>query len=448
MAENELILQPNTSPNEILQSEGAIAELELFAQEFLGINEELDNPTEVEAVIGELQANNFNNLVDLSRGELPTEGDDEILGTEGDDLIEALGGNDFVVGDPGRNSIGNDTIDGGSGDDNLVGKGGNDSLIGGDGDDDLFGDANPNVNPDDGAFGNDTLIGGNGKDFLNGGIGNDVLNGGGQNDDLYGGNGNDTLKGRGGNDNLYGGQDDDRLVGNFGNDRLFGEEGNDFLDGGLGNDLLYGDRFDQIVGGPAADTIIGGAGNDELVGGVGSDLLRGGEGDDRLLGVDDIISSNTDFGRSTIDTLEGGSGSDKFFLGIEEENIIFYDSGIPGNEGTRDYALITDFELGIDELKTAGSRDDYSVDFTSGDLPDGFAIFHEPVEDDRELIAILQLDNSSLLSNNAGSTTTVSGNAGIAEVNLGINNPSITGQGELLEFPSIALEDLENQLFS
>ena len=251
------------------------------------------------------------------------------------------------------NEESSNVIDGTDEDDSLIGSDKNDVLVGYDG--------------------NDTLEGLDGEDELDGGMGDDSIEGGQQNDSLYGRDGEDTLRGSGGEDELFGGDGNDELKGSSGDDRAFGEAGNDILFGGSDNDELFGDDDD-----------------DTLFGGIGSDSLDGGSGNDRLLGV----NSDTDelFGRSTIDVLTGGSGSNTFVLG-EGENDVFYDSGIPDNLGTSDYALITDFQLEQDSLELAGSRSDYSFGLTFDDLPTGLAVYHQPGSGDRELIAVLQSDN-------------------------------------------------------
>ncbi len=58
--------------------------------------------------------------------DIPTAGDDVLLGTAGDDTIDALAGNDTLDG-----FTGNDTLIGGSGSDTLTGGTGNDTLDGG-----------------------------------------------------------------------------------------------------------------------------------------------------------------------------------------------------------------------------------------------------------------------------------------------------------------------------
>lgn len=384
MNENELIIN-NASVEAILESDASTEAIEELNREVLGKDEEVNTSAKVEEAIKQLQ---IANLVNLEEGDRPTEGKDQIIGTEEGDSIQALGGDDIVIGDLGRNSLGDDTIDGGSGDDLLIGKGGNDFLDGSSGDDQLFGDVNPSTNPNDGAFGNDTLIGGDGKDKLDGGIGNDSIDGGQQNDNLYGGDGKDDLRGSGGEDRLFGGMGDDILKGSSGDDSNYGEEGNDTVYGGSSNDLLYGDSADRVVGtsseDSATDNIFGDEGNDTLIGGVGSDALNGGDDNDRLLGVDP--NAQEDFGRSTIDTLTGGSDADTFVLAEDE---VFYNSGIDGNVGTNDLALITDYKIGQDIIELSGSLEDYSFGSSPVDSS-GLGIFLGQEESGNELIAVLE----------------------------------------------------------
>lgn len=147
------------------------------------------------------------------------------------------------------------------------------------------------------------------------------------------------------------------------------------------------DRFGDTVGGVdnTEDSLFGDGGNDELRGGVGSDDLDGGDDNDTLMGVDP--SAQVDYGRSTIDTLTGGNGSDTFVLA---ENEVFYNSGIPDNVGIEDYALITDYEIDEDTLELNGSLEDYSFGASPEDVPSGLGIFSEQEESGNELIAVLQ----------------------------------------------------------
>ncbi len=95
--------------------------------------------------------------VDIGAGQLPTDGNDVILGTEEDDRINA-----------------------GAGDDIVCGLGGDDSIFGG--------------------TGNDSIVGGKGRDILTGSLGDDFLRGGRGRDLLVAGPGADTLLGGGGKD--------------------------------------------------------------------------------------------------------------------------------------------------------------------------------------------------------------------------------------------------------
>ena len=105
--------------------------------------------------------------VNLALGQIPTTGDDVILGTPDDDVIGALAGNDVICSR--------------GGDDRVTGGAGNDLAYGGTGDDIV-----------DGNGGNDILMGRLGEDTLSGGAGDDTLNGGQDNDACAGNGGTDT----------------------------------------------------------------------------------------------------------------------------------------------------------------------------------------------------------------------------------------------------------------
>lgn len=167
-----------------------------------------------------LFCNDLEVTVDMTKGEVPTSGDDVIRGTAGNDTINALGGNDTICA-----LQGDDTINAGDGFDKVFAGLGNDIVNGG--------------------VGNDLLIGGGGVDTISGGNGNDRIQGGDGNDILQGGNGLDRLAGGNGNDTIRGGKFADELLGNLGRDDLFGNEGDDVLRGGA-----WIDTFD---GGPGSD---------------------------------------------------------------------------------------------------------------------------------------------------------------------------------------------------
>lgn len=272
--------------------------------------------------------------VDLANGDLPTAGDDVILGTSGpdnilalggddticslggNDVINAGGGDDWIDGGTGsddiqgsagadtifggaghdliRGGVGNDEIEGEEGDDTLLGQGGNDTLDGGSGIDDIKGGS-----------GNDTIYTGSGATvgsgvFVSGGGGNDTIHGGPDADDLRGTAGLDTINGEGGNDVITGGNARDTIDGGDGNDTISGQGSPDIIDGGAGADTINGGDGDDVVSaGGGADTINGGAGNDILMGDGGSDIVRGGLDDDELSG-----------GGSAGDVCDGQSGTD------------------------------------------------------------------------------------------------------------------------------------------
>jgi len=170
----------------------------------------------IRAAAGErIMCNGVEVTVDLSKGDVPTEGSDVIRGTPGPDVINSLGGNDRIC-----SLGGNDTINSGGGFDKVFGGQGADTITGG--------------------AGNDKLVGGAGKDRIWGGNGNDRIQGGDGADMLWGENGLDRVAGGNGNDTLRGGKFADELLGGLGRDALFGNEGADVLKGGAWIDTFDG----------------------------------------------------------------------------------------------------------------------------------------------------------------------------------------------------------------
>ena len=226
--------------------------------------------------------------VDIGAGDVPTSGDDVILGTNGPDTIRSGGGNDTICGQGG-----DDIITAGAGDDTVFGGNGADTINGQNGIDTLHGDA--------------------GIDLINGGLDNDVINGGDGDDDLRGQGGDDTLDGGNGDDDLRGQGGDDTLDGGDGIDQIFGGSGADTIDTGDGGNagtaqVVRGQSgADTIFGSPQDDVLSGSAGQDEIHGGNGNDILNGGNAADDLFGGggDDQL-----FGGPDRDTLDGGSGTD------------------------------------------------------------------------------------------------------------------------------------------
>lgn len=132
-------------------------------------------------------------------------------------------------------------------------------------------------------------------------------------------------------DRLFGDNDRNFLFGGDGDDLLSGRRGNDDLQGGDGNDVLKGGRGrDILAGGNGDDSLSGGRGWDDLSGGAGADVLNGWRGND---------------------TKTGGGGADVFV----------FNARVGGHD------TITDFEIGIDELKITNLSDGLISYAQSGD---------------------------------------------------------------------------------
>ena len=236
--------------------------------------------------------NGLNVTVDIGAGDVPTSGDDVILGTSGADFIDAGAGDDTICAMGGADTIlaggGADYVDGGNGADHIFGEGGNDIIFGGSGadeidggggDDEIFGEA-----------GGDVLVGRTGEDILDGGAGVDSISGGPQADTIFTGSGATVgtglfVTGGGAADTIFGGPDADDLRGAAGADTIRGEGGDDVITGGIGQDELFGGNGDDTIRGQGnRDDLFGEAGDDDLTGGAGDDDLDGGSGIDSCAG--------------------------------------------------------------------------------------------------------------------------------------------------------------------
>jgi len=180
-------------------------------------------PAPVPAPVPVPQCGGLDVTVNLNLGELPTAGNDVILGTPGDDRIVA-----------------------GDGFDVICGEGGDDTIIAGDGQDVVFGGTGNDII--EAGQGKDIVYGQGGDDFIAGGKGKDTLIGGAGDDEIRGNEGTDTIEGGAGDDNLRGGQKADVINGNAGNDTLVGGTRPDILDGGAG--------VDSYIGGGGLDTCV------------------------------------------------------------------------------------------------------------------------------------------------------------------------------------------------
>ena len=85
----------------------------------------------------------------------------------------------------------------------------------------------------------------------------------------------------------------------------------------------------------ANQTLWGTAGNDTIIGGVGNDMIAGVP----------LVGSTS----GQVDILTGSVGADIFILA--DSRGAFYNDGIDRTLGTNDYALIKDFQSGVDKLQ-------------------------------------------------------------------------------------------------
>jgi hypothetical protein len=213
--------------------------------------------------------------------------------------------------------------------------------------------------------------------------GNDWLVGSALDDWLDGGTGKDQMRGSRGNDTYVVDNVGDRILekSNQGNDTVLASV-SWTLGNHLENLILTGSQNLQGQGNDLNNRLEGNAGDNLLLGGLGNDTLIGNAGDDTLQGTSTARTGEIDY-------LTGGSGSDRFVLGIAEQ--VFYDDGNSATAGITDYALITDFNSAEDSIQLAGRASDYILDVSPAGLPAGTAIYHlKSGTEPKELIGILQ----------------------------------------------------------
>ncbi|NET35036.1 MAG: hypothetical protein F6K19_23910 [Cyanothece sp. SIO1E1] len=171
-----------------------------------------------------------------------------------------------------------------------------------------------------------------------------------------------------GNDVFNGDQTSQIIRGLGGRDRIRAKAGDDKVYGDAGNDTLWGNH-----------------GNDTLKGGQGRDTLGGGQGDDMLVGVD---ASQMAAGRGEIDILVGNKGADRFVIGDSTQ--VFYNDGVEGNMGRRDYAVIRDFNRAAgDVIQLHGQAEDYTLGAAPKGTRKGTGIFLNTT-DKAELVAVVR----------------------------------------------------------
>ncbi|NET36305.1 MAG: hypothetical protein F6K19_30480 [Cyanothece sp. SIO1E1] len=171
-----------------------------------------------------------------------------------------------------------------------------------------------------------------------------------------------------GNDVFNGDKTSQIIRGLGGNDRITAKAGDDKVYGDAGNDTLWGNR-----------------GHDTLKGGQGHDTLGGGDGDDVLIGVD---ASQMAAGRGEIDLLVGNKGADRFVIGDSTQ--VFYNDGVEGSMGRRDYAVIRDFNRAAgDVIQLHGQAEDYTLGSAPKGTRKGTGIFLNTT-DKAELVAVVR----------------------------------------------------------
>lgn len=203
--------------------------------------------------------------------------------------------------------------------------------------------------------GNDTAYGGAGSEIFAGGLGDDFLHGGAGNDtadysDATAGVTVDlakttaqTISGGQGTDTLI---DIERLIGSAHGDRLVGNALDNTLQGGAGD-----------------DTLEGGQGNDRLEGGAGSNTARYSGSAAAWVDLTDQDGQDTrGYGTdvlTSITTLEGGSGADRF-TGNDEHNKLIGNGGndtLIGGKGND----TLEGGSGQDTAEFSGTRGDYTI---------------------------------------------------------------------------------------
>jgi len=153
----------------------------------------------------------------------------------------------------------------------------------------------------------------------------------------------------------------------------FGNRGEGFRNGGRGfGGLLTPEELmnlNPIEGSENNDNLIGTPGGDRLEGRLGDDVLTGGDGNDLILGgrphrfrgffgntdPNFIPPTDNDFfnGDTGNDTLIGGFGNDTFTGGLGEDTFVIKTGR--GGDTTPSQHLITDFQLGQDQLLVPAS---------------------------------------------------------------------------------------------
>jgi Ca2+-binding RTX toxin-like protein len=315
-----------------------------------------------------------------------------LIGNSSNNSLNGGGGNDWLFGVGGNN-----TLNGGAGEDTMVGGVGNDyflvdhagdSLAGGGGQDGVITLLEGYTLPD--AF--NILVLGTGVLEATGNSGNNTITGNSLANTLDGGGGEDVLAGGVANDYYLVDSAGDTVV-----ESLL--EGTDTVESFISSYTLPNNVERLILGAGAVDgvgnslsnTLTGNSSANSLFGAAGKDLLIGGDGNDTLSGAS---TSN----RNEIDTLTGGAGNDLFVLG--NASTVFYNDAYTSQVGVTDYAYITDFTPGADQLQLRGVAASYYLgSHTVTALSAHQGLFLEAGSTD-ELVAIIATAGAALSAAN------------------------------------------------
>lgn len=240
---------------------------------------------------------------------------------------------------------------------------------------------------------------------------------------------------------LQGNQASNALDGAAGADTMIGGDGNDIYVVDDRSDLVTeaaGGGFDQVQSTLLSFTLpanvetlvltgsssINGVGNDLaniIKGNSGDNVLRGGKLNDSLFGAsgNDVLTGCESggfgllpprHGVGEIDSLTGGPGRDLFVLAAPASSGLllgsrFYDDGNSASVGRSDYALITDFTVGQDQLQLFGAASSYFIEASGLAGVNGVGLWHEQGVND-ELIAVLRSSDPSVLLTGANAINT------------------------------------------
>ena len=234
-----------------------------------------------------------------------------------------------------------------------------------------------------GTAGNDTIIGTTSNDFIYGLAGDDTIN-----------------TGLGASDFADGGAGDDLLIVDYSIDdtgrgmtlstgvATEGFQGVAYRLNAAGNATL--DRVDfsginrfQVTGTSQNDNINTASGNDTINSGAGDDNIDAGAGDDNIDGVN---GASLTPGLGEIDSLTGGTGSDRFILGNATK--VYYDDANTLTNGSSDYANINDFNIANgDIIQLQGTSSNYLLAVVGADTQ---ILINKPNTEPDELIGIVR----------------------------------------------------------